>query len=62
MSTAVAADFMKSMAGRTARSDGDADPTLMYDRRQAFSGGYRTLLHMKPLIKTGGSRSDPRAC
>lgn len=29
---------------------------LMYDRKQAFSGGYRTLLHCKPLVKRAEDR------
>lgn len=33
---------------------------LMYDRRQAFSGGYRTLLHCKPLVKRREDRERLR--
>lgn len=33
---------------------------LMYDRREAFSGGYRSLLHCKPLVKTAEDRQAIR--
>ncbi len=33
---------------------------LMYDRRHAFSGGYRALLHCKPLVKTREDRERLR--
>ena len=33
---------------------------LLYDRRQAFSGGYRPLIHMKPLVKTREDRERVR--
>ncbi len=33
---------------------------LMYDRRHAFSGGYRALLHCKPLVKTAYDRERLR--
>jgi len=33
---------------------------LMYDRRQAFSGGYRALLHCKPLVKREEDREALR--
>jgi len=34
---------------------------LMYDRIQAFNGGYRSLLHCKPLVKTAADREAIRA-
>jgi dihydroorotase len=33
---------------------------LQYDRRHAFSGGYRALLHCKPLVKTAHDRERLR--
>ena len=33
---------------------------LMYDRQQAFSGGYRSLLHCKPLLKRAEDRAALR--
>ena len=33
---------------------------LMYDRRQAFSGGYRALIHCKPLVKRREDRERLR--
>lgn len=60
MSTAIAADFMEKN-GKAGQLVATVTPThLMYDRRQAFSGGYRTLLHMKPLIKTQKDRERVR--
>lgn len=60
MSTAVAVDFMEKN-GAAGKLVATITPThLMYDRRQAFSGGYRTLLHMKPLIKTREDRERVR--
>ncbi|MDO8514246.1 MAG: dihydroorotase [bacterium] len=51
MSTSQAVDFMEKN-GKDGQLVATVTPThLMYDRRQAFSGGYRPLLHMKPLIK-----------
>ena len=34
---------------------------LMYDRTQAFNGGYRSLLHCKPLVKRTEDREAIRA-
>ncbi len=60
MSTAKAVDFMEKN-GKAGQLVATITPThLMYDRRQAFSGGYRTLLHMKPLIKTREDRERVR--
>jgi dihydroorotase len=60
MSTALACDFIEKH-GKEGRLVATITPThLMYDRRQAFSGGYRTLLHMKPLIKTSADRERVR--
>ena len=51
LSTTEAVDFMEKN-GKEGQIVATVTPThLMYDRRQAFSGGYRTLLHMKPLVK-----------
>ena len=61
MSTAIAADFIEKN-GAEGRLVATITPThLMYDRRQAFSGGYRPVLHMKPLIKTREDREAVRA-
>ena len=60
MSTAIAVDFLEKN-GKVGQLVATITPThLMYDRRQAFSGGYRTLLHMKPLIKTHEDRERVR--
>jgi len=60
MSTAVACDFMEKN-GKAGQLVATVTPThLLYDRRQAFSGGYRTLLHMKPLIKTQADKERVR--
>lgn len=61
MSTKIACDFMEKN-GTAGQLVATITPThLMYDRRQAFSGGYRPLLHMKPLIKTAEDREAVRA-
>lgn len=60
MSTAVAADFIEKN-GAEGRLVATITPThLMYDRIQAFSGGYRPLIHMKPLVKTRADRERVR--
>ena len=60
VSTAAAVDFIEKN-GKEGRLVATVTPThLLYDRRQAFSGGYRTLLHMKPLIKTREDRERVR--
>ena len=60
MSTMSAADFIEKN-GKAGQLVATVTPThLMYDRRQAFSGGYRTLLHMKPLIKTQADKERVR--
>ena len=52
MSSAEAIDFMEKN-GKEGQLVTTVTPQhLMYDRRQAFSGGYRALLHCKPLVKT----------
>src|SRR3990167_836285 len=52
MSSAQAVDFLEKN-GEVGRLVATITPThLTYDRRQAFSGGYRTLIHMKQLVKT----------
>jgi dihydroorotase len=61
MSTAVACDFMEKN-GKAGQLVTTITPThLMYDRRDAFRGGYRPLLHMKPLIKTQADKEDCRS-
>ncbi|MBI5457775.1 dihydroorotase [Candidatus Kaiserbacteria bacterium] len=60
MSSAQAVDFIEKN-GKEGRLVATVTPThLMYDRRQAFSGGYRTLIHMKPLVKTSDDRERVR--
>ncbi len=60
MSTSTAVDFIEKN-GKEGQLVATVTPThLMYDRRQAFSGGYRALLHMKPLIKQRESRERVR--
>ena len=60
MSSAQAVDFIEKN-GKVERLVATITPThLMYDRRQAFSGGYRTLIHMKPLVKTSADRERVR--
>jgi len=51
LSTREAIEFMEKngVEGRLAATV--TPHHLMYDRNQAFSGGYRSLLHCKPLIK-----------
>ena len=52
MSSAEAVDFMEKN-GKEGHLVTTITPThLLYDRRQAFSGGYRPIIHMKPLVKT----------
>lgn len=60
MSSAVAVDFMEKN-GKEGQLVATVTPThLLYDRRQAFSGGYRPLIHMKPLVKTAVDRERVR--
>ena len=60
MSTAAACDFMEKN-GKAGQLVATITPThLMYDRRDAFRGGYRPLLHMKPLIKTQADKERLR--
>ena len=60
MSTATAADFIEKN-GEEGRLVATVTPThLMYDRKQAFSGGYRTLIHMKPLVKRSEDKERVR--
>ena len=62
MSTKAAVDFMEKN-GKEGQLVATVTPThLLYDRRQAFSGGYRVLLHMKPLVKTRKDRDSVREC
>lgn len=60
MSSTSAVDFMEKN-GKEGRLVATITPThLLYDRRQAFSGGYRPLIHMKPLVKTTADRERVR--
>lgn len=60
MSSATAVDFMEKN-GKEGQLVATITPThLLYDRRQAFSGGYRPLIHMKPLVKTTADRERVR--
>ena len=60
MSSASAVDFMEKN-GKEGQVAATITPThLLYDRRQAFSGGYRPLIHMKPLVKTSADRERVR--
>ena len=60
MSSAVAVDFMEKN-GKEGQLVATITPThLLYDRRQAFSGGYRPIIHMKPLVKTREDRERVR--
>lgn len=60
MSSAQAVDFIEKN-GKEGKLVATVTPThLTYDRRQAFSGGYRPLIHMKPLVKTREDRERVR--
>lgn len=60
MSSATAVDFIEKN-GEAGKLVATVTPThLLYDRRQAFSGGYRPLIHMKPLVKTKEDRERVR--
>lgn len=60
MSTATAVDFIERN-GKVDQLVATVAPThLMYDRRQAFSGGYKSLIHMKPLVKTAADKERVR--
>jgi len=60
MTTIQAIDFMEKN-GKEGRLVATVTPHhLMYDRIQAFSGGYRALLHCKPLVKTREDRERLR--
>ena len=61
MSSEAAVDFMEKN-GKVGQLVTTVTPHhLMYDRRQAFSGGYRALLHCKPLVKKREDRERLRA-
>lgn len=61
VSTAVAADFIEKN-GKAGRLVATVTPHhLVYDRTQAFSGGYRSLLHCKPLVKRAEDKHRIRA-
>lgn len=56
ISTALAADFIEKN-GKEGHVVATITPHhLLYDRTDAFRGGYRSLLNCKPLIKTRGDR------
>lgn len=60
MSTSVACDFIEKN-GKEGRLVATVTPThLMYDRTQAFAGGYHTLYHMKPLVKRTADKERVR--
>lgn len=60
MSTAEAVEFMEQN-GKEGQLVTTVTPHhLMYDRIQAFSGGYRALLHCKPLVKRREDRERLR--
>lgn len=60
MTTREAIDFMEKN-GKEGQLVATVTPHhLMYDRIQAFSGGYRALLHCKPLIKRREDREALR--
>ncbi len=60
MTTTEAIDFMEKN-GKEGQLVATVTPHhLMYDRIQAFSGGYRALLHCKPLVKTREDRERLR--
>ena len=60
MSSAEAIDFMEKN-GKAGKLVTTITPHhLMYDRRHAFSGGYRALIHCKPLVKTAYDRERLR--
>jgi dihydroorotase len=60
LSSAVGAEFMEKH-GTVDRLVATVTPHhLIYDRRHAFAGGYRTLLSCKPLIKAAGDRERLR--
>jgi dihydroorotase len=56
MSSAEAIDFMEKNGAVDKLVTTVTPHHLMYDRRQAFSGGYRSLLHCKPLVKTAADK------
>jgi dihydroorotase len=61
MTSSAAVDFMEKN-GKEGQLVTTVTPHhLMYDRRHAFSGGYRALLHCKPLVKTAEDRERLRA-
>ena len=60
MTTREAIDFMEKN-GKEGKLVATVTPHhLMYDRIQAFSGGYRALLHCKPLVKRREDRERLR--
>ena len=60
VSSAEAVDFMEKN-GEAGKLVTTVTPHhLMYDRRHAFSGGYRALLHCKPLLKSVHDRERLR--
>ena len=61
MTTKIGAEFMEKN-GKEGKLVATITPHhLMYDRIQAFNGGYRSLLHCKPLIKRAEDREAVRA-
>jgi len=60
MSSSEAIDFMEKNGAEGSLVTTVTPHHLMYDRRQAFSGGYRALLHCKPLVKKREDRERLR--
>src|SRR3989338_19024 len=60
MSSCEAIDFMEKNGTEGQLVTTVTPHHLMYDRIQAFSGGYRTLLHCKPLVKKREDRERLR--
>lgn len=61
MSSSEAIEFMEKNGRENQLVTTVTPHHLLYDRRQAFSGGYRALLHCKPLVKKREDRERLRA-
>ena len=61
MTTKVGAEFMEKNGAEGKLVATITPHHLMYDRTQAFNGGYRALLHCKPLIKRAEDREAVRS-
>ncbi len=60
MTSSAAVDFMEKNGKEGALVTTVTPHHLMYDRRHASSGGYRALLHCKPLVKRAEDRERLR--